>query len=160
MLDRPCPECGFDASTLDPTDVGAAIRDNARCWADVLARPDVTRRPAEATWSPLEYACHVRDVFTLFDERLHRMLDEDGPHFANWDQDTTAVAERYDQQDPAVVASELAAAADEVAASFDDVQPDQLARRGFRSDGAEFTVRSFGRYFVHDPVHHLYDVGR
>lgn len=88
------------------------------------------------------------------------MLDEDGPRFANWDQDTTAVAERYDRQDPGVVAGELAAAADVVAASFDAVRPDQVDRRGFRSDGAEFTVTSFGRYFVHDPVHHLYDVGR
>jgi len=29
---------------------------------------------------------------------------------------------------------------------------------GRRSDGAVFTVASFARYMVHDPVHHLYDV--
>ena len=59
------------------------------------------RRPAAArVWSPLEYACHVRDVFRLFDTRLHLMLDEDDPLFANWDQDETAVAERYSEQDP------------------------------------------------------------
>jgi len=38
------------------------------------------------------------------------------------------------------------------------VSPDQLGRRGFRSDGAEFTIDSFARYFIHDPVHHLWDV--
>jgi hypothetical protein len=27
-----------------------------------------------------------------------------------------------------------------------------------RSDGARFTVASFARYMVHDPIHHLYDV--
>ena len=25
-------------------------------------------------------------------------------------------------------------------------------------DGASFSIAGFGRYFVHDPVHHLYDV--
>ena len=27
---------------------------------------------------------------------LERMLTEDGPHYANWDQDVTATDERYD----------------------------------------------------------------
>ena len=26
------------------------------------------------------------------------------------------------------------------------------------SDGARFTVESFGRYLLHDPIHHLQDV--
>jgi hypothetical protein len=31
-------------------------------------------------------------------------------------------------------------------------------RTGSRSDGAHFTIESFARYFVHDPIHHLHDV--
>jgi len=38
------------------------------------------------------------------------------------------------------------------------VAGDQWARTGRRGDGASFTVETFARYFVHDPVHHLYDV--
>ena len=34
----------------------------------------------------------------------------------------------------------------------------QWQRTGRRSDGASFTVETFARYFIHDPVHHLYDV--
>ena len=94
----------------------------------------------------------------LFDRRLGLMLDEDDPQFANWDQDETAVAERYHEQDPATVAVELQAAAEAVAASFAAVRPEQWDRRGRRSDGAVFTVESFGRYFIHDPIHHLDDV--
>ena len=30
---------------------------------------------------------------------------------------------------------------------------------GSRSDGAHFSVDSFARYLIHDPVHHLHDVG-
>ncbi len=64
----------------------------------------------------------------------------------------------YVEQEPAVVARELAEAASVVSASFAAVAPNQLGRRGFRSDGAEFTVDSLGRYFIHDPVHHIWDV--
>lgn len=34
----------------------------------------------------------------------------------------------------------------------------QWNRTGNRSDGAHFTIETFGRYFLHDPVHHPYDV--
>jgi hypothetical protein len=139
--------------------VPALVRDNAAGWVRVLARPDVRDRPRPDVWSPLEYGCHVRDVFRLFDARLALMLTEDDPLFANWDQDETAVTERYDRQDPTVVASELVAAGEQVAASFAAVDGGQWERVGRRSDGAVFTVRTFARYFVHDPVHHLWDVG-
>ena len=42
---------------------------------------------------------------------------------------------------------------------FDLVEGDQWERTGVRSDGAEFTVASFAMYFIHDPIHHLHDVG-
>jgi len=70
----------------------------------------------------------------------------------------TAVDDAYNDQDPAVVASELSAAAETLAAAFDAVEGPAWDRRGSRSDGAEFTVDTFGRYMIHDPVHHLHDV--
>jgi hypothetical protein len=94
----------------------------------------------------------------LYDQRLSLMLTEDGPQFPNWDQDATAIADRYSEQDPVPVARELAAAADVIVAHFAGLAPDQWQRAGSRSDGAHFTVESFARYLIHDPVHHLYDV--
>ena len=127
-------------------------------WAGVLERPEAARRPAPDVWSPLEYACHVRDVCRVFDGRVTLMLAEDGPRFANWDQDETAVAERYAEQDPAVVGPELREAAATVAARFAGVREDQWDRTGLRSDGSEFTVLTLGQYFLHDLAHHLVDV--
>lgn len=158
VLEKPCPECGFDASALDRGQVGTVVRDNAGSWGPVLARPDARTRPDDATWSPLEYGCHVRDVLRLYDERLQLMLDQDDPLYPNWDQDATAVQDRYDQQDPVRVAGELAEAAARIAGAFDALSDQQWERRGRRSDGAAFTVESFSRYFVHDLVHHRHDV--
>jgi len=134
------------------------IRANAAAWQRELGAPDAARRPRPDKWSPLEYGCHVRDVFRLYDYRLGLMLAEDDPQFPNWDQDETAVSDRYGEQDPAEVARQLAADADAIAGRFAGVGGDQWSRTGRRSDGAAFTVETFGRYFVHDPVHHLYDV--
>ena len=159
MLDRRCPECGYDASCVAAVDVAGAVRANAVAWADVLRRGDVRRRPDPAVWSPLEYACHVRDVFRLYDFRLWLMLDQDDPLYPNWDQDTTALEDRYDEQDPSVVAPELADAASAIAERFDNVRDEQWHRTGRRSDGASFTVDTFARYFLHDVIHHLHDVG-
>ena len=158
VLDAPCPECGLDTRALDRTAVPQIVTGNAVGWQPVLDRPDVRDRPEPTVWSPLEYACHVRDVFRVFGERLRRMLTEDDPLFANWDQDETAVAERYGEQDPALVGPALRDAAAAVAARFAGVTGAQWDRPGRRTDGTVFTVDSFARYFVHDPIHHLYDV--
>jgi len=158
VLRRPCPECGFDTRPVAGPDLPAMILANAAAWREVLAAPGAGDRPRPDKWSPLEYGCHVRDSLRLYDYRLALMLAEDDPLFPNWDQDETAVAGRYGEQDPARVAPELAAAAGALADGFAAVRGDQWRRPGRRSDGAAFTVETFGRYFIHDPVHHLYDV--
>src|SRR4051794_39053609 len=89
VLAARCPECGFVAAAVAREDVAAMVRANAAAWPVVLARPDVARRPDPATWSPLEYACHVRDVFRIYDYRLELMLTQDDPGYPNWDQDAT-----------------------------------------------------------------------
>jgi hypothetical protein len=86
------------------------------------------------------------------------MLTEDDPLFANWDQDVTAVENRYWQQPPEVVAAELAEAADAIAVAFAQVRGEQWQRPGRRSNGSTFTVESFARYFLHDLAHHAWDV--
>jgi hypothetical protein len=159
VLSRRCPDCGYDASTIAGPDVAGALRDQASRWPGVLARPDARVRPNDETWSPLEYGAHVRDVLRLGEYRVGLMLKNDDPEFPNWDQDETALAERYDEQDPTVVAAEILDAAESFAAQLDAVTDEQWDRPGRRSDGARFTVQSFTRYELHDVVHHGWDVG-
>jgi hypothetical protein len=159
VLERRCPECSFDASSFPLTELPTLIEANTAAWTVVLRGADAAVRPVPSVWSPLEYACHVRDVHLTFAERVRLMLEEDDPEFENWDQDASAIEKAYDMQHPATVAIELADAATAVAGRYVAVTGSQWARPGRRSNGSVFTVESLGRYHFHDIVHHLYDVG-
>jgi hypothetical protein len=158
VIQRPCPECGFDATRFPKAEVSDMIRSNAARWPELLQHPKVAERPSDDRWSALEYACHVRDVFRLYDRRLEMMQEQDGPAYPNWDQDEAAVEEDYAGQDPKRVADEIAEAGEALAARFETVAGGDWERTGTRSDGAEFTIETFARYFIHDPIHHVRDV--
>lgn len=160
VLDRICPECNYDVRTFPVGEVGGLIRGNGQAFASELRvnAASATHRTSADRWSLLEYGCHVRDVYQLYLFRLDLMLTKKDPMFPNWDQDATAVEENYGGQQALVVADQIVAAAEALAARFDAVGGDQWQRTGRRSDGATFTVESFARYLLHDPEHHLWDV--
>ncbi|MFX0579264.1 DinB family protein [Nocardia nepalensis] len=180
VLERSCPECGFDPESITYAAVPGLAREYAGRLSATLERPDAAARPDDATWSALEYAAHVRDVCRIFTYRaavaarteavdpripgfdakgLDATETADGiPVFSNWDQDVTAIADRYDRQDPSRVAAELTVAADAVARAFESVPAADLGNQVRRSDGSIFTVESLARYFVHDVIHHVHDV--
>jgi hypothetical protein len=158
VLSQRCPECGFTATDVAGPAIAGTVRGLSPRWVSALHREDARDRPDPTTWSTLEYGAHVRDVMRIFGARLELLLTRDDPLFENWDQDATALADRYDLQDPHVVAAELAEAAAGTAALFDAVGSDQWDRSGRRSNGSEFTVLTLGQYFLHDVVHHLHDV--
>jgi hypothetical protein len=159
VLERACPECGFDASAGQVVAIPALLRGNAGTWRRLLEEGALRAgRPDAHTWSSLEYACHVRDVYRRYRARIELMLAEDDPLFPNWDQDESAVADRYDEQHPAEVVQELDTAADDLAVLLEGLDPAAWERPGRRSDGASFTVSTIARYMVHDPIHHLWDV--
>ncbi|WP_446218212.1 DinB family protein [Micromonospora sp. IBHARD004] len=158
VITEGCAECGFSPQEVTSTE--ERLRATIPTWRAALARDDASVRSAPTVWSPVEYACHVRDTCRIFRERLELMLREDDPVFANWDQDATAVEEDYFHQAPAQVADQLAAEAEATAAAFDAVRVDQWERPGRRSNGSVFTVRTFAVYFLHDIEHHVHDVTR
>ena len=159
VLDRSCPDCGFDASTCAVVAVPALVRGNALRWRQLLEGGAIhPGRPHPAVWSSLEYACHVRDVYDRYDYRISLMLTQRNPLFPNWDQDATAISYRYEEQVPADVVARLMATAETLAMRLEGVSACDRQRPGRRSDGARFTVDSIARYMVHDPIHHVWDV--
>jgi hypothetical protein len=159
VLERPCPECGFDARAHPVHQMPTLLRQNAATWAELEAQGRIRAgRPDPLSWSSLEYACHVRDALGCLEGRVTMMLAEDDPEFAYWDQDATAEEEHYDRQDPAVVVAELAVAAHALAGLVAGLSEADGRRAGRRSDGAPFTVASISIYALHEAVHHLSDV--
>ncbi len=158
VLRRPCPECGFDAGSVSGGEVSDLLRAKAARWPAVCARPDVRVRPEPRVWSPLEYACHVRDVCRVFEARVVLIRSQLNPAFENWNQDDAAITEVYAAQDPAVVSAQLTASAEDAAAAFDAIGEGDWQRAGRRSNGSLFTLETLGQYFLHDVAHHLHDV--
>ncbi|ATL66756.1 DinB family protein [Nocardia terpenica] len=177
VLEKRCPDCGFDGVAVEYEAVPGLVRDAAARFTGVLVRSDVAVRPDDSTWSALEYAAHVRDVCRIMTHRLAVTragsaipgpeipcydttvrVDGELPVFADWDQDATAVAADYRAQQPAAVAAELATAAETVSRAFESVPHPERTRAARRSNGSVFTIDSLSRYFLHDLHHHLHDV--
>lgn len=162
VLERRCPECGFDGRQIDKGDVAAQIRANAASWRTVLSSGDrVHTRPSNPNgdgpkWSALEYGAHVRDVYEVYAQRITLMMKKNDPEFPDWDQDAAAIEGDYRIEDPAKVSYDLAVNAGKVADLFDKVR--DWSRSGRRSDGSVFTLETIAIYLLHDPVHHLWDV--
>jgi hypothetical protein len=158
VITEGCQECGFTPQLPETT--SQRLRDTIPIWLEALADEGSRRRPAPTVWSTVEYGCHVRDACQTFRQRLERMLAEDDPLFANWDQDATAIAQQYDRQDPTEVAQQLGIEMLAIAAAFGALHAGQWDRPGRRSNGSIFTVATLAIYFLHDIEHHLHDVSR
>ena len=159
MLDRPCDECGFDASAYDRPAIPRAFRKNAQVWFALLADPAAAERSRPDRWSTLEYACHVHDVHQIYHDRVTQMLAEDDPLFDNWDQDSAAV--RGSVRRPAAVDHR----ADAGRRGVRDRRPLRLGAaavlapaRAAQRRAASSPIETLARYQLHDVVHHLHDV--
>lgn len=61
MIERRCPECGFEAGSVVPEQVARLVRENAAEWLRILGQSArLTERPSDERWSALEYASNLR----------------------------------------------------------------------------------------------------
>jgi len=167
MTEPPCEECGFSYGSLAAADIPSAVRSFSKRYRAPLTRflPNedgdalVRQRPAPATWSALEYAAHVRDVFGNYERWIRQCLLEDRPVMEGPGPDELATDGRYNEDDPAAVADALAANAERLAITIEAVPEDGWDRAGVRR-GEERSVLLMSRRAVHEGTHHLLDVGR
>lgn len=165
-MSEPCPECQFDADGV--ADVPGEIEAVGRKYAAPLTRflPGedgaalVRTRTDPAVWSPLEYACHTRDVFTLFATRTEAMVAEPGVALGWWDHEAAVLDDGYNESDPSAVAAQIAEAATAYANQLRALSADELNASGERQSGEIFTVDSLARFALHEAKHHQLDIGR
>ncbi|MFF9134896.1 DinB family protein [Streptomyces sp. NPDC014806] len=161
-----CAECGF------VYDLGLApcVPELAEAEAGAYARlltSDVSllrRRPAPDVWSPLEYACHVRDVLLVQRERVLAALRLDTPVVESMGREERVVHDGYARQRPADVARQLK----DAALLFGDVLaglrhgPAGWERTLVYSfpERAERSLRWLAVHTLHELRHHLIDMRR
>lgn len=159
VLRQPCPQCGADVRTISTSRVlEAAPRYVARFRARLEEDPGAGRRPEALKWSPLEYGAHLRDVSEVFRSRVRSMLLHEEPSYEDWDQNRAAADGAYLDLEPARVADELKTAAGDLLRDAAALSEEEFTRTGHRSDGFTFTVESLLQYYLHELVHHWWDV--
>jgi S-DNA-T family DNA segregation ATPase FtsK/SpoIIIE len=159
-----CVECGFTSLELPRDQVAAALVARAGDMAARLGAPsgDLTahRRPDE--WSPLEYACHVRDVLCMQRDRVFVALVEDEPSFKPMYREQRVGFDRYNEQRPDAVAAQLGMAAAMAAHTFSRLSSVQWGRPlVYGYPGPErHDVEWVAHHTLHEVVHHLADIDR
>jgi hypothetical protein len=159
-----CGECGFAYDLSSAPEAGPTVVAFAGRFGDLLAEPgaDVRTRRQPAVWSPLEYACHVRDMLLVQRERVLAARRVDRPVATPMGRDERVEHDGYAEQDPADVARQLADAgvlfANVLArlgpADWDRTMSYTYPQRTDRS------LRWVAVHAVHEMQHHLLDARR
>ena len=158
-----CPDCGADASAIADDDLGRALVREAAAWHRTLAVADPVRlrvRPEPEVWSALEYACHVRDLLPVMEERIRRMRVQDDPSLGWWDHEAAVVEDRYNEQEPVLVSEAIGANARGFSAALGGLEAHEWDRGAQRRPGERFTIRGMARFVLHETIHHRDDAGR
>jgi hypothetical protein len=118
--------------------------------------------PIDGTWSALEYACHTRDLLQVQRERLQRALVEDAYDPPPMGREARVIDLRYNEQDPRVVAEELADAAEAIAGDVEAFATSDWDRAMIYNypERAERSLTWVVQHTVHEGEHHLLDLGR
>ncbi|MGH3562751.1 MAG: DinB family protein [Mycobacterium sp.] len=162
-MDR-CDECGFEYHEDAAPNAASEIVAGAGALAALVCEPgvDVRTRRSRELWSPLEYACHVRDILLVQRERVLAARRVDCPSFAPMGRDERVELDGYAEQDPAAVARQLA----DAGAMFANVLGRLDASEWDRTIVYNYPtkhVRTLGWVAVHtlhEVGHHLRDVQR
>ena len=167
-MDR-CDDCGFvyaDHDAASEADEIAGLGPRYGALLTVPAEPAAARRlrtrPGPDVWSPVEYACHVRDVLLAQRERLLQALVEEEPGFVPIYRDRRPKLAGYGDELPEQVAAEIGFAAGLVARVFGRLDP-AAWRRTCVYNFPEPSVRTLlwlAQHTLHEGEHHLLDIER
>ncbi len=163
-----CAECGFTYESVPTDKLAGTLREMGPRYRTAMAASGpkaASRRPAPEVWSPLEYACHVRDVLLVQRDRAVVALVEDNPGFARMYRDERVELCLYSEEPLAQVLDDLAMSARLCATVFDGLDQAAWERPlvynlpSAEADGPN-NVAWLARHTVHEGEHHLMDVNR
>ena len=162
-MDR-CDECGFEYDLTQARSAGSAITAGAKEIAGVLEddHRGARNRRDPLTWSPLEYACHLRDVLLVQRERVFLARRVECPRPEPMGRDERAGYDGYDEQDPAEVARQLVDAARMFEHVLGRLGPSDWKRTLVYTypEVAERSLEWLAVHSLHEVRHHALDVRR
>ena len=162
QIASPCEECGYNDESPDRAQIPSAVAslaDEHRLVLGSVPQERLRAHPRPASWSALEYGCHVRDVLRFQRERVALAQSEEAPPFASMRPEERAVRERYNDQDPLVVADGVVIAARLFSQALEALDDRGWERTGIYPWPAPEvrTVEWVARWTAHELAHHLFD---
>ncbi|MET8575651.1 DinB family protein [Streptomyces sp. NPDC005012] len=159
-----CDECGFVYDLEMASAVPSLAEAHAEEFADLMAGDPATlrTRSAPAVWSPLEYACHVRDVLLVQRERVLAARRADTPFAEPMGRDERVEHDGYARQRPSDVAHQVRTAAQLFGNVLDLLSPADWERTLVYTypRRAERPLSWVAVHTLHELRHHLLDVRR
>jgi len=158
-----CDGCGFEYELARAGEAGAQIVSGSGAIASRMQLSEVAqlrRRVEPGVWSPLEYACHVRDVLLVQRERVLTARRIERPSFDPMGRDERVEHDGYASQEPHAVARQLNDAAALLANVFSRLEPGDWDRMVMYNYPVhlERSLTWVAVHTVHEVTHHLKDI--
>ena len=156
-----CPECGFDHDLARAIEAPASIVEGSMEFVELLREhgAEVRTRHSPEVWSPLEYACHLRDVFLVQRERVLLARRRDRPTMEPMGRDERVDHDGYADQEPPEVGRQLMDAALMLANVLTRLDDDDWERMVVFDNRTppERSLRWLALHTLHEVRHHLAD---
>lgn len=159
-----CPECGFTYHLDQAPTSPQRIRDHIAEVATILRDPslDLASRRHPDVWSPLEYACHLRDMLLVQRERVLAARRIDRPDATPMGRDERVDHDGYATQHPEDVARQLTDAALLLANVLTRLTPTDWTRTVLYHypTPTDRPLTWVALHTLHEAHHHLLDIRR
>jgi DinB superfamily len=165
IQNEPCPQCGYNPSSLSPSSLGDLAVEQAAAWREFLVQSDdaYLRTNPEADiyiFSPLQYGAHVRDILRVYGDRMALGVEEDSPTVPMFNP-AQEVFDSYNQLAPEELGADIEAQARRLADLVENMDPSSWPRIVINDRGIygvyTFTVAGLACNAVHEAYHHLLD---
>jgi hypothetical protein len=160
-----CTECGFDYDLTNGEDFVGLAAPVVDSYVELLRTTNLSRlqrRPSSRVWSPLEYACHVRDELLVQRERILAARRRDRPTAEPMGRDERVEHDGYNSQQPEDVVRQLVMAAALLSNVLSRLSSTDWDRTMIYTypEPAERSVRWVAAHTLHELRHHLLDIRR
>ncbi len=164
-----CAACQFDYGQMEGQDFATSAGPLAAAYVDLLESTSGTilrARPSLDVWSPLEYACHVRDLLLVQRERVLAARRQGRPVAEPMGRDERVEHDGYNHQSPSDVARQLSDATLLLSNAFGRLSPADWDRTVIYPyaypdpNPGERSLRWMATHTLHELSHHLIDIRR